>query len=177
MTYTSTRIGYMYRDANNYKKYHQVVLPGTLSMSQIQDIQNCLEEGLYFIPSQVGLEELQFQMIGGYQEDVDHPFHELHVVTLTEEKPTLFSPTAEAFHQKFVYCRTGHTNQAPFRYDLGFSVSLAIEGGPVDIDLIGKNIQAALEYWRMNEGFSGDEDPGSVVSIYSPQFTSWNNKI
>lgn len=83
----NTRISYIYRDASNYKAGSSVVVEGEINPEQIQIIASALDEGLYFIPSQVGLDDLQGQLQGydsvdeldedGVNPD-DHPWHELH---------------------------------------------------------------------------------------------------
>lgn len=73
----NTQLSYQYRDANNYKAVHDVVIQGTLLFS---DIQPCLEEGQYFIPQAVGLPPLQLdlaQYSAGRLTAADHVWHEL----------------------------------------------------------------------------------------------------
>lgn len=69
----NTRISYLYRDASNYKKHNEVVVPGTFTPEQIEAITGCLDAGGYFIPAQVGLPEERF---GSITED-DHCWFEL----------------------------------------------------------------------------------------------------
>lgn len=69
----NTEIEYLYRDASNYKKRNTAVLIGELSAADQQVILDCLEDGEYFIPSQVGLDEERF---GSWTED-DHRWFEL----------------------------------------------------------------------------------------------------
>ena len=64
----NTKISFLYRDANNYKKWNTIVVSGTLTREEITEIVNCLEKGEYFIPEQVGLEAERF---GSFTED-DH---------------------------------------------------------------------------------------------------------
>ncbi|HPS02723.1 MAG TPA: hypothetical protein PLA90_14390, partial [Candidatus Sumerlaeota bacterium] len=52
----NTRFGYLYRDACNYKEYHEVVVSGIL---REEDIQPFLRDKTYFVPSEVGLTDLQ----------------------------------------------------------------------------------------------------------------------
>ena len=51
----NTRIEYMYRDGANNKQWHTVIIAGTLTKDQLTPY---LEQGRYFIPSQVGLDDL-----------------------------------------------------------------------------------------------------------------------
>lgn len=78
----NTRISYLYRDASNYKAHHDVVVHGEITFAQIE---SALESGQFFIPSQVGLPDLQAQL--GPANDDDHAWHEL--------TPDSFSPTED----------------------------------------------------------------------------------
>ena len=69
----NTKIGYLYRDASNYKKWNEVVIRGSISPEQIGIIIGCLDDELHFIPRQVGLPEERFEKI---TED-DHAWFEL----------------------------------------------------------------------------------------------------
>ena len=69
----NTKIGYLYRDASNYKKWNEVVIRGSISPEQISTIIDCLENEMHFIPRQVGLPEERFDEI---TED-DHAWFEL----------------------------------------------------------------------------------------------------
>ena len=63
----NTLIEYMYRDASNYKKTNVAVLKGRISLGQIGLIESSLNDGEFFIPGQVGLQDLQgeFEHGGG----------------------------------------------------------------------------------------------------------------
>lgn len=52
----NTIFSYMYADACNYKIYKDVVIGGELEFS---DIEPYLHEGEFFIPSEIGLDDLQ----------------------------------------------------------------------------------------------------------------------
>lgn len=69
----NTHISYLYRDACNYKVHNEAIIRGELSAQQIDVIMGCLNDGEYFIPSQVGLPEERF---GSFTED-DHYWFEL----------------------------------------------------------------------------------------------------
>ena len=56
----NTKISYLYRDADNYKRYNECIVAGTLSANQICTILDCCDMGEYFIPGQVGLPERRF---------------------------------------------------------------------------------------------------------------------
>lgn len=59
----NTRINYLYRDACNYKVHNEVVIKGTFTSEQIDEIIRCLSDGENFIPSQVGLPEQRFDEV------------------------------------------------------------------------------------------------------------------
>jgi hypothetical protein len=71
----NTRLGYRYRDASNYKQHHEVTFAGAISDAERRALLAHLDEGSHFIPSQVGLEDLQHRF--GSLTDDDHPWHEL----------------------------------------------------------------------------------------------------
>ena len=70
----NTRINYLYRDASNYKKYNEVIIPGTFTEEQIHTIIDCLQGGKYFIPCEVSLPEIRFED----KTEADHPWFELN---------------------------------------------------------------------------------------------------
>lgn len=84
----NTKMEYMYRDANNYKKYKTVVLEGVLTPEQIQDLLNCRDEGEFFIAQQVGLPDVHFDC---YDPGSDHPWMTLfdEAFTTTNSAPTI----------------------------------------------------------------------------------------
>lgn len=59
----NTKIEYLYRDASNYKKINQVIVSGTFDEAQKESIRDCLFEGEYFIPRQVGFPEIRFDKL------------------------------------------------------------------------------------------------------------------
>ena len=71
----NTELCYLYRDASNYKQHCEVVLAGEITESEAR---SALWEEVYFIPSAVGLPNLQhlFQEQGfQFPTDDDHPWH------------------------------------------------------------------------------------------------------
>ena len=84
----NTRLTYLYRDASNYKQWHEVVLAGE---ADAEAIRASLWEGEYFIPQAVGFPALQERFAAqGYEfptED-DHPWHEIAGIEPTEDSPT-----------------------------------------------------------------------------------------
>lgn len=57
----NTKISYLYRDACNYKQHNEAVVNGTFTEQDIKAVLDSLNEGIYFIPSQVGLPEKRFE--------------------------------------------------------------------------------------------------------------------
>lgn len=79
----------MYRDASNYKECETVIVAGEVSRDELLHFcstENGDDNG--FIPSQVGLEDLQPRMIN-FPSDDDHVWHELLEVTPTEMEPSI----------------------------------------------------------------------------------------
>lgn len=82
---TNTLIEYLYRAGSNNKKYSKAVVSGLLDESQVKEIWDCLEEGTYFFPGQVGLPD-----DNRYSGTVDdHAWFELQDITFTNNKPTV----------------------------------------------------------------------------------------
>ncbi|MGA3028249.1 MAG: hypothetical protein ABSF98_26165 [Bryobacteraceae bacterium] len=84
----NTRIEYLYRDAGNFKQFASVVLEGEITTRDREAIAAALDSGEYFIPSQVGLGDLQAPFP---DPDLDHVWHELDVksgITLTADAAT-----------------------------------------------------------------------------------------
>ena len=77
----NTKISYLYRDADNYKKVNECVIAGALTAEQICAIKDCCDMGEYFIPSQVGLPERRFDR---YDPAVDHCWFELDEDSFSE---------------------------------------------------------------------------------------------
>lgn len=95
----NTYIEYLYRDEENNKVWKSIVLPGQMTLEQIEPY---LDDGKYFIPHQVGLEDLQgkFQHGAGPRSDIDHPWHEMNRIEPTEALPTV-EMTAEELLVRF----------------------------------------------------------------------------
>ena len=91
----NTKIEFLYRDASNYKFYHEVVVAGCISDSQVDTIISTLDDGEYFIPSVVGL---PCDYATGFDENEDdHPWCELsqHSFKRTAAKPTISISASE----------------------------------------------------------------------------------
>ncbi len=85
----NTRIAYLYRDGANYKQHHDVVVDGELSLDGLKSF---LVDGMFFIPHDVGLPDLQhcFADQGcGFPSDDDHIWHELVAAEPTNDLPAV----------------------------------------------------------------------------------------
>jgi hypothetical protein len=83
-------LGYTYRDADNYKVSLQVAVPGELSDQDVNRLLVRLADGEGFVPGQIGLPDLQMNFNGGityWDEERDHPFHEIDDITVVERAP------------------------------------------------------------------------------------------
>ena len=104
----NTRLTYTYADADNYKATETVVLAGEPALGDLDVIRDAMQEG--FIPSQVGLEDLQarLQAFDSAERaaeieadpslDPDHPWHWIEAfigdgVDLTDEPASQYAPT------------------------------------------------------------------------------------
>ena len=76
----NTKVEYMYRDGSNYKIRQSVVLRGTLTKKEIDQIFSKLD-GIWFIPRQVGLPEERFEE----SNEDDHCYFEMQEITDTNE--------------------------------------------------------------------------------------------
>lgn len=94
----NTKISYLYRDGSNYNRDHAVVVAGVITF---EDVFSFLDEDTYFIPSQVGLRDLQTDF-GALTGD-DHPWHELREDDFapTDARPTV-AVTAEQLKERFL---------------------------------------------------------------------------
>ena len=102
----------IYRDADNYKATRAVVLAGSAAAEDIAAIAAALSDGEWFIPSQVGLDDLQGEL-QQYDTDLvldadgrnaaDHPWHQLNLpdavqpTDATPDAPMTWKELVEAF--------------------------------------------------------------------------------
>ena len=59
----NTVIEYLYRDASNYKVRNRAIVKGEINEAQKERILECLYEGEYFIPEQIGLPAKRFDEV------------------------------------------------------------------------------------------------------------------
>lgn len=100
---SNTELYYLYRDADNYKQHESVIMPGVLCTSDAQKLFDALDDDDGFVPSAVGLDDLQERNVNGWQNDVDHPYHELLALKVTKKEPTI-DMTILDFYNRIIYC-------------------------------------------------------------------------
>lgn len=91
----NTKIEYQYRDAENYKKRDTVIIQGHISSEEFTPL---LYDNEYFIPSEVGLKDLQELPFQHY----DHIWHEILDISPTDDQPTCnidANHLLQAFHK------------------------------------------------------------------------------
>jgi hypothetical protein len=92
------KLSYLYRDASNYKKFHQIVFanPCKRSLAEIQTIMrsNLIDE-CWFIAKDWQLPDMHFKEYPGDTE-TDHEWHELESVEETTDAKNV-RPSIDAF--------------------------------------------------------------------------------
>ena len=70
---------YLYRDANNFKAFGQILLSGNIDEDYIKQIQSSLDFGEYFVAEQVDVPVLYSQLwqYSNGPTIADHAYHEL----------------------------------------------------------------------------------------------------
>lgn len=84
---------YIYRDADNYKNYGEVIFTNTTGLTPEQITEQLtpyLEDGEYFKANLVNIPEVFLYGAGGYRfdPDSDHEYHEFAGVEVTDQEPT-----------------------------------------------------------------------------------------
>lgn len=96
-----TQLFYEYRDYGNYQESETIIFPDDPTQERFDLINSNLLDGEYFIPSQVGLEDLQERLADGKPLGRDdHVEHSILKVGFSELTPTtdqLFADFATAF--------------------------------------------------------------------------------
>jgi hypothetical protein len=92
----NTRVSYRYTDKTNCQKYTWIILEGTITWEQIEPY---LYKRTFFIPGQLGLEDLQYRFALPGR---DHPWHDIRSddVRVTDQAPTI-AITAEDLAKRF----------------------------------------------------------------------------
>lgn len=120
----NTAITYGYRDGDNYKTSETVVVLGELTKSQISDIVGCLDDGEFFIPSQVGLEDIQHKLRGFPDSQSDHVWHGLAADCFEPEVcKNSVQLTANQLHSSFMAAK-GHWDVLAASRRLGLRLSV-----------------------------------------------------
>ena len=102
----NTKISYMYRDASNYKAGIEIVAEGKITPKEVQTLKDNLNDGEFFVPSMVGLPDLQERMSTPIGED-DHPYHEIDPerdIEYTREDPWPVDINIHDLVEKWKYC-------------------------------------------------------------------------
>jgi len=113
----NTVIYYLYRDASNYKKQNTAFVAGTFTDEEKAEMLDCCDNGMYFIPAQIGLPESRFDET---TED-DHVWMELEESSFeeaTDEVTPYCTTTAAAVLEGFRKAK-GHWDVAAAMERLG----------------------------------------------------------
>ncbi len=89
---TNTLFSYLYRDGSNSKVYKDIILKGKFRKNELIQIRQKLQDGMYFIPYQVGLPMPQFEAEWDLLEETDHPWVEINLesdIAETQDEATL----------------------------------------------------------------------------------------
>lgn len=97
----NTALSYLYRDASNYKQHADVIFSGALTLDEAHQLLNAMDEEDSFVPSAVGLNDLQDMMCSDWDPEEDHPLHEIDGLALTDKQATE-TQTAQAFLNAFL---------------------------------------------------------------------------
>lgn len=106
----------MYRDAANWKQHGTVILDGKLSTEQINEIISALNEGEFFIPSQVGLTDLQDEFYANDKGDLENAhcwntIESAECFELTNEEPTIERTAEEIYNNFMIVKKYGKWNE------------------------------------------------------------------
>lgn len=95
----NTRINYYYTDVSNYHCRTHGIVAGIVTEQQKQEIMDCLNDGDFFMPGQVGL-DVEYAWALDPQDD--HPWWHFHDDSFeeTDKAPTV-NLTADELVEKF----------------------------------------------------------------------------
>ena len=100
MNYYAT-LEYLYRDANNFKAFGQLLLSGKISEDYIAELESYLDYGEYFVAEQVDIPVL-YSQLWKYSNGptlADHAFHEFSSIrAATEQEITSLELWGETTH-------------------------------------------------------------------------------
>ncbi len=103
---------YMYRDANNFKAFGQLLLTGNITDSNIVEIKSFLDSGEYFVAEQVDVPTLYSQLwkYSNGPTIADHAYHEfIEIRSATNEETISLQEWGDiaTLISKFRYVRQG----------------------------------------------------------------------
>ena len=90
----------MYRDGHNYKRCADWVFAGAATPQQMASVTAHLDNGIYFVPMQLGLEHLAVDTEWSFPTEIDHPWHELVGIEVTDRTPNM-TQTVDEFVELF----------------------------------------------------------------------------
>ncbi len=78
---------YLYRDANNFKAFGQILVLGNVSEDYISEMESYLDSGEFFVAEQVNIPTLYSQLwkYSNGPTIADHAFHEFSLIRLATE--------------------------------------------------------------------------------------------
>lgn len=103
---------YLYRDANNFKVFGQLLLTGKSSDSDFSEIKTSLDSGEYFVAEQVDIPPLYSQLwkYSNGPTNADHAYHEfIEIRSATDEEISSLAVWGDmsTLISKFRYVRQG----------------------------------------------------------------------
>ena len=162
---SNTKISFLYRDGSNYKSYNSVIVAGTFTDDEINQILDCLDSGDYFIPEQIGFPVERF---GSITED-DHCWCELTAYDFetTDDEPTL-EMSADEVLKAFLAAKDNwdevqyglNGDETPWYPDVCYSLNVADE-------------KCVLIRW----GEQGYYDPDFPAGFTKEQINELNSKM
>lgn len=78
-----TVIPTMYRDASNWKVHGEIHVHGELTRADIQSVRAALNDGLHYVPGQVGLVHYGSGEYSSYPSEDDHGWQEMWLDEIT----------------------------------------------------------------------------------------------
>lgn len=108
---------YLYRDASNYKSWGTLLLKGTASSADIEEIKNSFESGEFFIAEQLGIPTLyaelwEFSNGPSIDDHVWHTFYALRPATEVDIKGPIFN-TVKNFISKIKVIKIWNQELSP----------------------------------------------------------------
>jgi hypothetical protein len=139
----NTLFEYQYRDASNYKKFNTVIIKGELTYN---DIAPFLHEEEFFIPSIVGLKDLQNLP---FNED-DHIWHTIVNLQIFNSNTTL-KITAKTLLENFINAQKNNWYEYEV-YDKLFNCNLDYADLVTEVDDICAKCGNSYYVWKNSSG-------------------------